>query len=92
MNKKLRFNEGKVGPEPSPDDFEIEMRLLAKRNPKRAEMMRELAEEGRIVDVGVRRFLNGRWQIVWFADENVEWYSLQPKLCGQPLNSRTPST
>ena len=69
----MSFKEGSVGPEPSPDDFEIEMRLLAKRNPELAEVMRELVEQGRVVDVGIRRFQNGRWQIVFFADKHVKW-------------------
>jgi hypothetical protein len=38
-----------IGPEPSADDFEIEMRNLELRNPRLAETMRELIEEGRIV-------------------------------------------
>ena len=54
-----------IGPEPSPDDFEIEMRDLEMRNPRLAEIMTELIEEGRVVDSGRRTFENGRWQIVW---------------------------
>ena len=58
-----------IGPEPSPDDFEIEMRHLEMRNPRLAEIMTELIEEGSVVDSGRRRFENGRWQIVWVAAE-----------------------
>ena len=54
-----------IGPEPSADDFEIEMRDLEMRDPMLAQIITEFIEEGRIVDSGRRTFAYGRWWIVW---------------------------
>lgn len=68
--------QGKVGPEPSDDDIEVEMRNLEMRNPELAQAMAELFEEGLIVDTGRRKFQNGRWQIVWVASEQLSKNSI----------------
>ena len=61
--------QGKVGPEPSDNDIEIEMRDLEGSDPGLAQVMRELINAGRLVDTGERKFENGRWQIVWIMPE-----------------------
>ena len=54
-----------IGPEPSADDVEIEMRDLEMCDPTLAQILTEFIEEGRIVDSGRRTFAKGRWWIVW---------------------------
>lgn len=63
MNRKKR-----LGQNPQQTALKSKMRNLEMRNPRLAEAMKNLIEEGRIVDVGNRRFENGRWQIAWVAD------------------------
>jgi hypothetical protein len=65
MSTKLR----KIGPEPSPDDVEIELANLEMTNPRVAQGLAKCIEMGLVVDSGRRGFQNGEWQIVWVAAE-----------------------